>query len=118
MNSSRKNAFEYYQRLAKVRRQLEDNISEPYSIEAAARVANLSPKYFSAYFLRRTGVRFTDWVNATRVEYARGLIRDRNRSITAVAFAAGFQDLRTFERVFKKHRSMTPRAYRREVRPD
>ncbi len=111
------NAFQYYERLARVKRHLEDNISSPFSIETAGIVANLSAKYFSAFFRRTTGERFTDWVNSVRIEHARQMISESNHSIANVAFAVGFQDLRTFERVFKKHQSMTPIAYKKAVRP-
>jgi transcriptional regulator GlxA family with amidase domain len=117
VDSECRNAFKYYERLARVKRYLEDNISEPFSIETAARIACLSEKYFSTFFHRKTGVCFKEWVNLTRVERARQLIGERNRSVADVAFDVGFQDLRTFERAFKRHSSMTALAYKKSVRP-
>jgi transcriptional regulator GlxA family with amidase domain len=117
VESECRNAFKYYDRLARVKRYFEDNLSEPFSVETAARIACLSEKYFSTFFHRKTGVRFKEWVNAVRIERARQLIDERNRSVTDVAFDVGFQDLRTFERAFKRNSSMTPLAYKKSVRP-
>ena len=47
---SENRAFEYYERLARVKRHLEQNITEPFTAEAAARVAGLNPTYFSSFF--------------------------------------------------------------------
>jgi AraC-like DNA-binding protein len=113
-----RNAFQYFERLARVKSYLEDHISEPFSVEAAAKIACLSEKYFSTFFHRKTGVRFTEWVNAMRIGRARELIGERNRSVADVASDVGFQDLRTFERAFKRHSSMTPLDYKKSVQPN
>lgn len=117
MNRVSPDAFEYYDRLARVRRHLEEHLSEAFPVETAARIACLSPNYFSAFFRTKTGIGFREWVNATRIERARQMIAERNHPLRDVAFKVGFRDVRTFERAFKRHMDTTPLAFKKSVRP-
>ena len=110
-------AFSYYPRLRRVEQYVYQNYCENISLKTAARFAGLEEKYFSAYFHAKTGVCFKDWLTHVRVTRAIELMKDHDESITAVAFTVGFQDLRTFERVFKRSTGLTPRAFKRSARP-
>ncbi len=110
-------AFSYYARLARVKEYVDSHYTEEVTLTVAAGIAGLEPKYFSAFFRDKTGVCFSDWLRQLRVEKALDLMRARNYSITEVAFEVGFQDLRTFERAFKRVTTMTPREFKRSVRP-
>jgi len=110
-------SFEYYERLGRVRAHLLANIDRHLTLAEAASVAGLNPKYFSGFFHGKVGVRFNEWVRFVRIQRARELLETTNRSITDVAFAVGFNDLRTFERSFKRETSETPWSYKRRVRP-
>ena len=110
-------AFRYYVRLSRIRTWLTDNYSENASLTAAAEVVGLNAKYFSRFFRAKTGVRFSDWVNAVRVQRATELLRQNNWNVTLVAFEVGYKDLRTFERAFKKYVGVTAREYRNTQRP-
>ena len=44
-------------------------------------------------------------------------VKQSAHTITDIAFAVGFQDLRTFERSFKKSTARTPRSFKASVRP-
>jgi AraC-like DNA-binding protein len=110
-------AFSYYARLGRLRAHVLRDLSEPVTARDAARIAGVSETYFSTFFHDRVGLPFTKWVRAVRVESAMELIRATNIPITEVATRVGFQDLRTFERAFKSHTSLTPREYKKRVRP-
>jgi AraC-like DNA-binding protein len=111
-------AFSYYARLERVHRYLCDHPDEPMNLARAASVAGMEKKYFSSFFRQKIGVRFHDWLRHEQIHRAAQLLRSRNRNITRVAMETGFEDLRTFERAFKKHLGLTPRAFRRTARPD
>ena len=110
-------AFTYYRRLKKVKEFVEQNLSEEISLGTAAKIAGLEEKYFSAFFHQKIGICFRDWITHTRVNRAKELLRARNDSITDIAFAVGFRELRTFERAFKRCTGKTPRVFKRSVRP-
>ena len=109
--------FSYDPRLSKVKQFVEKHFSEPVNLEIAAEVAGLEKTYFSKFFHQKTGVCFRDWLSSERVTRAIDLMRTRNLPITDVAFAVGFQDLRTFERAVEKHVGLTPRMLKERLRP-
>jgi AraC-like DNA-binding protein/NAD(P)H-dependent FMN reductase len=88
----------------------------PLPLDAVAREAHMSRYHFSRTFKRVTGVRFIDFVTSVRLAQACTLLANSDQPITAVAFAVGYQDLRPFERTFKKELGYTPSQYRRRVR--
>jgi AraC-like DNA-binding protein len=110
-------AFEYYHRLRNIKRFIEEHYTEDIPLKKAARVAGLEKKYFSTFFHRKVGVGFKHWLTRVRVARAMDLIRAEDYSISEVAYAAGFKDMRTFERAFKKCTSRTPRDFKNRVRP-
>lgn len=109
--------FDYYDRLGRVRELVEQHLDEHIPLSRAAEIACLERKYFSAFFRSKTGVCFRDWLAYQRSLRAAELMRGSNLSVTDVAFTVGFQDLRTFERSFKRCMGLTPLAYKRRVRP-
>jgi AraC-like DNA-binding protein len=110
--------FSYYPPLQRVREYVEKNLSEPISLREAASAAGLEEKYFSAFFHRKTGVRFRDWLAGRRVDRAIAILTQHDDTITNVAESVGFQDLRTFERSFKRLTGLTPREFKRSVAPE
>ncbi|HEX8073584.1 MAG TPA: helix-turn-helix domain-containing protein [Thermoleophilaceae bacterium] len=85
-------------------------------LDAVARAAHMSRYHFSRTFKRVTGVRFIEYVTSLRLAQGCVLLADSEQTITAVAFAVGYQDLRPFERAFKKELGYAPSQYRRRVR--
>ena len=110
-------AFQYYERLGRVREFGQANLSQELPIQEVAKIAGLSPKYFTAFFRQHTGTCFRDWLASIRIDRARALLSERTRPVTEVAFLVGFRDVRTFQRTFKKLTGMTPRAFKKSVAP-
>ena len=110
-------AFSYYARLERLKRYVDGHYFERIDLQTAASVAGLEVKYFSVFFHAKTGIRFREWLSRQRVERAMEQMARQNHSITELAQMVGFQDLRTFERAFKKQTGMTPLAYKKSVRP-
>jgi len=109
-------AFFFCPRLARIKRYVDQHCSDPITLAQAADIAGLEKTYFSTYFHEKTGIRFRDWIAFGRIKRALLMVTDHDRSITELAFAVGFQDLRTFERAFKKFVGLTPRECKRIVR--
>jgi two-component system response regulator YesN len=114
-NQIRKGAFQYYARLERIKQHIEQNLSDHMSLEEAARIAGMERKYFSAFFHQKVGVCFRHWLMWVRINEAKRRMEARNHSITQIAFTTGFEDLRTFERAFKKCTGITPRDFKRSV---
>ena len=110
-------AFLYYTRLQRIHRHVKANPEERISLREAARLSGISEAYFSSFFHQKVGVCFKDWRAHTQVQHAIRLMKAHNNTITAIGLDSGFRDLRTFERVFKRHTGLTPREYKKTVRP-
>ena len=110
-------AFAYYPRLKKVKEYVDQHLEDKIPLATAAQIAGLEEKYFSTFFHKKTGMCFTDWIARARVKRAADMMSAQDYTITWIAFAVGFRELRTFERAFKKCTGMTPQAFKRSVRP-
>ena len=110
-------AFAYYPRLKKVKRYVDEHIEDKISLATAAQVAALEEKYFSTYFRKKAGICFTDWLAHARIKRAVDMMRVHDYTITWIAFAVGFREIRTFERAFKKYTGMTARAFKTTIGP-
>ena len=82
------------------------------SLTRVAGAVNVSPNHLSEKFKQVTGVNFVVYVSRLRFERARNLLHDTDRRISEIAFAAGFQSLSQFNRVFKKLSGHSPTEYR------
>lgn len=112
----RTSAFQRNQRLRAVRDYCEEHLADKITLAIAADVAGLEYTYFSSFFHSTVGVRFGDWLRYKRVLQAQQLIRETKLPLSQVAENCGFNNLRTFQRAFRRVSGMTPRQFRREVK--
>jgi AraC-like DNA-binding protein len=93
------------------------NFGERLSSTQAAKIVSVERKYFSKFFQRETGFKFSWWNREIRIRFATRLLHERGRNIESVAVAVGYIDLTTFTRAFKKCNGMCPVEYRRSCPP-
>jgi AraC-like DNA-binding protein len=110
-------ALGYYQALRRVEEYVRAHLEDPISLEEAAAVADLRPKYFSHFFREKVSLTFTEWLAAQRVARAAAMLRERDCPIERLAEAVGFRSRRTCQRWFKRFTGMTPRQFKHQVRP-
>lgn len=97
---------------------VEKNPSKAIKLPEAARIASLEATYFSAIFHKTMGVPFREWLQYIRVRKALRIMNEGDSSISEIAYAVGFTNLRTFERTFKKWTNMNPRTFATLCRPE
>ncbi len=110
-------AFEYYNRLSRVREFVVVNYTSTVRLETAAAVAGMEATYFSDFFRRKVGVPFSVWLQHLRIVKAIEMMNRENHSITYIAMEVGFSNLRSFERAFRKRTELSPVQFKRMVRP-
>lgn len=74
---------------------------------------NMSRATFSRHFQKVLGLSFTQFLQSIRLEKARNLLVSSDKSITEIAFEAGFSNLSHFNKIFKKRWSLSPRDLRK-----
>lgn len=96
----------------KTRKFIEEYSGEALSLRRVAKAVNIHPNYLSERFKQVTGMNFVEYVARTRFEKACRLLHDGGLRISEIAFAAGFQSLSQFNRVFKKLSGKSPTQFR------
>ena len=82
------------------------------SLVALAERMEVSLSYLSRFIKDQTGYNFTEYLNRLRVEQAKELLGDEQRTIGEVASAVGYLSANTFIRIFKKYEGVTPGQFR------
>ncbi|MEG2204391.1 MAG: helix-turn-helix domain-containing protein, partial [Oscillospiraceae bacterium] len=85
---------------------------EELAVETLCDHLHLSPAYFSTVFKRETGMSFTNYVTAVRMDTAAGLLRESDDKTYIIAQKIGYTDANYFSYVFKKHFGVSPSRYR------
>jgi AraC-like DNA-binding protein len=89
------------------------------------KVADLStatgfgPHKLSAYFNKRCGLTFNDYINKQRVHYCAGKLESgeyKSKTLDALSSESGFQSRSTFIRAFKKCKGLTPSEFVQSVK--
>jgi AraC-like DNA-binding protein len=93
---------------------VEENLMEKISLGEVAHLCGLGPFQFSRAFKQERGTTFREFLIQRRINRALQLFDDPKASVTDVAFAAGFNDLSYFARVFRRFTGVSPSFYRQE----
>ena len=94
-------------RLGEVLQFIRRNICETLSIDDLARRSYLSRPQFFRVFKQELGITPVELVNKERLRYAKRILLE-SRDISQACFAAGFNSLSYFHRIFKKEERKTP----------
>ena len=91
---------------------------EPADLDGVAEKLDMSRRRFTQLFREVTGSTWADHVADLRIAYARQLLEETDRSIVAIAFESGFEDVSNFYRTFKRRTGLAPNQWRRSHRPE
>lgn len=95
---------------------IDANFREQLSINHIAKVFGYHPSYIAHIFCDRLGISFRTYLGGVRSEYVASQIRTTGKSLTEIAYEAGYNSLNTFCRAFKKHFSQTPSEYKKKMK--
>lgn len=91
------------------------NFSENITLEEISAVIYLTPQSFCRYFKKHTLKTYTNFLNEVRInEACKKFMANDFTSISAIAYQSGFNNVVTFNRVFKGIIGTSPRAYIKE----
>ncbi|HFI0166804.1 TPA: helix-turn-helix domain-containing protein [Streptococcus suis] len=76
----------------------------------------VSEQYLSKIFKEEVGIGISEYIIRKRLEKVRSLLIETELSITDIAFSAGFSNINSFNRLFKKYQGLTPSEYRIETK--
>ena len=104
-----------YTKVKSVLEYIEENLTEPFSMEELAKVAGYSKYHFIRVFTEVTGFTPADYIRKRRLSEIAGKIvqKDYPGSIADAAFRYGFNSKENFSRAFKSEHCILPSEYRR-----
>ena len=105
-NSFMYNALQYIQQ----------HSNENLTLDSVAKELGVGGSYLSHLFSQKMKVNFRKFLNTIRIEKACVLLEDSPMSIKEICFEVGFENTRTFHRVFMEEQKMTPGEYRERMR--
>lgn len=92
---------------------IDEHYADKISLEEAARLADLSPAYFSTLFKKETDENFSTYLAKKRMDEACKLLTKTNDIISVIAEKVGYGDARHFSQVFQKTVGVKPSIYRK-----
>jgi|HigsolmetaGSP11D_1036233.scaffolds.fasta_scaffold01799_8 Response regulator containing CheY-like receiver domain and AraC-type DNA-binding domain len=89
------------------------NFMKDISLLDAADYLNLHPVYLGQVFKKETGNTFLQYLTHVRIEKAKDLIKGSNTlTLETIAKCVGYENPRTFYKVFRKHVGQSPGQFR------
>jgi transcriptional regulator GlxA family with amidase domain len=95
---------------------LEDNYANQFTIDDVANWVGLSPRHFKRRFKKATGENPSRYLQQMRLEIAKTMLEKSHEHIEIITYQIGYEDSRTFRRLFKQYTSLSPREYRARFR--
>lgn len=95
---------------------IEERFSDPdLSLSIVSEKFGLSPSYFSRFFKVQFGCNFLDYINRSRIEHAKELLKNSQHDINVIVETVGYNNVVTFRRLFKKYEGVSPSHYREHL---
>lgn len=89
-----------------------EHLSSDIGIEEVANKMGISSSYFCLLFKNRFAMTFVEYVTLQRIEAAKFMLANSDKSITTIGSGVGYQERRYFTKVFQKQTGMSPKEFR------
>lgn len=109
-----KESLDYQNKIRRVHDYIHEHITEDISLETLAQVANFSNYHFHRFFCGMVGETVASYIRRLKLEYAAASLKNTNKRVTDIAFDAGYSNLESFSRAFKKRFGLLPSDFRKE----
>ncbi|TMV45025.1 helix-turn-helix domain-containing protein [Paenibacillus mesophilus] len=93
-------------------RYIRDHYTQRLARDGLARMASLSPSYYSVLFKKYSGYTPLEYMNKVRLDTAKQMLRSTREPISKIAREVGFQDPLYFTRLFAREVGISPRQFR------
>lgn len=101
--------------IATVKKSVEENIDNPaFNVDVLCNLLNMSRTSFYNKLKALTDQAPADYIRLIRLKRAAALLKTGQHSVTEISELTGFNDVKYFREVFKKHFKMSPSKYCKE----
>lgn len=91
---------------------IHEHLGQSLSLQQVAKHVHMNPNYFSEMFKKETGQNYIEFVTQAKLRKAMHLLRETPAKISEIANEIGYEDIKYFNRLFKKWTGQTPSEYR------
>jgi len=99
-------------RLVRVLEYVEAHLSERLDLRVLAKEAGISPFHFAALFTKAVGATPHHHVQRLRMQAAKAMLRDTDKSILDIALSCGFGSASHFAAAFRRQFLQSPTEFR------
>jgi AraC-like DNA-binding protein len=92
----------------------EKHFAQDITLDIVAEHLHITGGYLSTYFKEKTGEYFVDYINGVRIREAKRMLLETDLKVQDIATRSGYQNINSFNRMFKKFSGMSPREFRKE----
>ena len=92
-----------------------DRSRKPGKVSDYADELCITPNYLNRLVRTQTGHSAMEWIEISRMNMAKSLLKQGERQIAEIAAAVGIDDQSYFTRFFKKNQGITPTQYRERI---
>lgn len=90
-----------------------DHLAGDLRLKTLAAEFYMNPYYLSQYFKSKTGMNYYAYITHLRIERAKRLLDTTDMRIADIAMHVGFNEYRTFTKIFNKIEGQSPSDYKR-----
>lgn len=102
-------------KIYQIQRFIKEHSHEDISLEILSKKIDLSPIYISKLFKEKLGVNYIEFLTECRMEKAKKLLMDPDKSLKEISFDVGYHEPNYFSKVFKKMCGVSPKEYRKTL---
>ncbi len=100
------------ERLEIVLRYVDEHFENTILLDDVAKITNFSVFHFSRFFKETTGITFCQYVNQYRIAKSVDYLLNTEDTITEIVFQSGFNNAKTFNRLFKQMKGCSPTVFK------
>jgi transcriptional regulator GlxA family with amidase domain len=98
--------------IVKVQEWIEHNYQSQLSVDSLMNESTLSRRTLVRRFKSATGDTPVEYLQRVRIEKAKRFLETTNKTFSEITWDVGYNDISSFQRLFKVHTRLTPREYR------
>jgi transcriptional regulator GlxA family with amidase domain len=102
--------------ITRVQSFIAEHYNEELMMEDIAKRAGMSARNLSRRFKAATGEALSKYVQLLRIEKAKRFLESTNSSASEIMYRVGYNDERSFRRLFKRHTGLAPKHYRNKFK--
>lgn len=95
---------------------IDNNFDKDIRLADIANKLYVSDQYLSRSFSSEIGMPMNEYLIRKRLEKVRKELLETEKTVTNIAFSAGFSNINSFNRLFKKYQGLTPSEFRKEIK--